>query len=70
MQMHSGIGEKSRGLGRKELTRHADQRGVELDQVDPFNGGMLERLRHAAARAAADEQHAPRRRMLQQRVVN
>ena len=50
--------------------RHADQRGVQLDQVDAFDGGMLERLRDAAACAAADEQNAPRRRMLQQRVVN
>jgi hypothetical protein len=68
VQMHAGI--KRRRVRGKKITRHAMERGVQLDQVDALDGGMLERLRDAAAGATADEQNSLRRGMLQQRVVN
>ena len=45
---------KDRGLRRKILLRHGDQRRIELDIVEARDGGMLERLGHAAVHAAAD----------------
>ena len=70
MQMHSGIGEKRRGLGWKEFLRDPDECGVQFDQVNAFDCGMTERLRDGAAGSAADHKNATRRRMLQQRVVH
>ena len=75
MQVHAqiscaGAGAKGRGLRRKILLRHRDQRGIELDVVEAGDGGMLERLGHAAVDAAADEQHAARSRVLEKRVVD
>src|SRR5208337_1907420 len=64
------IGTKRSRLRREELPRHVDERGIELHIVDPLDRRMLQDLNHAAVRAAADEQNLPRRRMLQQRVVN
>src|ERR1039458_4460448 len=48
MQMYAGI--KRSGVSGKIITRHADKRGVQLDQVDALDGGMLERLRDTALR--------------------
>ena len=68
VQMHARI--KGCGACGKEFIGHAQHGGVQLDQIDAFDGGMAERLRNAAIRAAADEQNALGRGMLQQRIVN
>jgi len=54
----------------KELPRHGDERRIEFDRIDAFDGRMLERLCDAAIHSAADEENMPRCGVLQQRVVH
>jgi hypothetical protein len=70
MQMHPGIGNESGGLCLKILSRHADKRGVQLNQIDALDGGMAESLREDAACASADHQNTPRLFVFQKRVMD
>ena len=70
VDVHTRIRDSRSRLRGEELPRHVDERGIQLNIVDPLDGGMLQRLGDAAVHAAADQQKVPRRRMLQQRVVH
>ena len=70
VDVHTRIRQDRCNLHREELPRHGDERGIQLNIVDPLDRGMLQRLGDAAVHAAADQQKPPRGRVLQQRVVN
>ena len=70
MQMHARVGIEIRRLRREKLPRHANQRRVQLHIIEPLDGRMLQRLGHGAVHAAANQEYAAWRRVLQQRVVH
>ena len=68
--MDARVRKQGARLRGEELSRHANQRGIQFDVVDALNSRMLERLGDAAVDAAADHENVPRRWVLQQRIVN
>ncbi len=64
------IGGRGVPLRGEVLSRHADQRRIELHIIDALQRAVPQSLRETAVDSAADEQQAARRGMLEQGVVD